>query len=74
MSAMILDVLWAIFESCDRQTLGRAAQVCRSWSELALDALWKDIPGLRPVVGLLGQVTVNSELGANVRLLLTSVE
>jgi hypothetical protein len=36
----------------ERKTLAKLARVCRAWEEVALDALWREIPTVEPLFGL----------------------
>lgn len=36
----------------ERKALARAARTCHAWSEIALDALWREIPTVEPLFGL----------------------
>lgn len=40
-------------DESDRQSLARLAQVCKAFSPLALQVLWKELPRFAPVVELL---------------------
>ncbi|KAG8946242.1 hypothetical protein FRC04_011988 [Tulasnella sp. 424] len=51
-----------IFGMLGQQDCAAAAVVCRHWSGVALDELWRSIPSLRPLFGLLGSLK-RTELG-----------
>lgn len=50
----ISEVLVLVINNLDRQSVLRAALTCRSWTEVALDALWRDLPSPTPLLTLLG--------------------
>lgn len=47
------DILQVLFEVTDSRELARCACVCRRWSSLALDSLWKNLPSIMPLFKLL---------------------
>lgn len=49
----ISELLLLIISFLDQQSLARAARVCRSWSHVALDALWRDVDDLPRLLALL---------------------
>lgn len=50
----IPEVLVLVINELDRHSVVQAVLTCRSWSDIALDALWRDLPSPAPLVGLLG--------------------
>ncbi|KAG8784579.1 hypothetical protein FRC15_003030 [Serendipita sp. 397] len=36
----------------ERKSIAKLARTCRTWEEIALDALWKEIPTVEPLFGL----------------------
>ena len=49
----IPELIDSIFSYGDREVNLQCALVCRSWSNFALDALWKDIDDLFPILSIL---------------------
>ncbi|TDL23874.1 hypothetical protein BD410DRAFT_767699 [Rickenella mellea] len=52
----IPEVLDIIFSSTDELANARSVSVCKTWSGVALDTLWRDVSGLRRLFGLLASV------------------
>ncbi|KAG8910825.1 hypothetical protein FRC01_006107, partial [Tulasnella sp. 417] len=46
------ELLLAVFSYAEQRELAAAARVCQKWSTLALDALWKDLDSVVPLVEL----------------------
>jgi hypothetical protein len=67
---LISEVLGAVFdqlvddEGRDRPSLARCAFTCKDFSELALDALWKELDSLFPLLKLTGALQPAQE-GSN---------
>jgi hypothetical protein len=51
------ELLALVFSFLDDRSLARAAQTCRPWSVVALDALWHTLTDLRPLLTLLAPMT-----------------
>ncbi|KAH8109617.1 hypothetical protein DFH11DRAFT_1730892 [Phellopilus nigrolimitatus] len=47
------ELLDVIFDFATRDTKARCARVCKSWSNVALDSLWKSMDSVRPALSLL---------------------
>ena len=47
------EVLDMIFKNLDDKDLANAARVCRLWSPIALDVLWREIEDLKVLLQLL---------------------
>lgn len=53
----IAELLALIFSFLEDKSTGRAACVCRQWSDVALDSLWHTVTDLRPLLSLLAPLT-----------------
>ncbi|KAJ6622858.1 hypothetical protein B0H10DRAFT_2011722 [Mycena sp. CBHHK59/15] len=49
----VLEILETILELADKQTQARCAQVCRRWSDVALNLLWAEISTVRDLFSIL---------------------
>ncbi|KAI0324707.1 hypothetical protein GY45DRAFT_1288459 [Cubamyces sp. BRFM 1775] len=52
----IPEILELVFSFLDASGKSRCACVCKQWSEVALDALWRDVDSLRRLFGLLAPI------------------
>jgi hypothetical protein len=57
----IAEILALILSHLDRRDVARATQVCRQWSEVAIDTLWYLVTDLRPLLTLLAPL-MSSEI------------
>lgn len=57
-----LEVMGMIFVMLDQQACATACLVCRRWNSAALDELWRSLPSLVPLFGVLGPL-VDTETG-----------
>ncbi|KAG8945180.1 hypothetical protein FRC04_001159, partial [Tulasnella sp. 424] len=49
------EILGLIFQFASRRSLAAAARVCRRWSGIALDQLWRSLPDLYCLLSLLAE-------------------
>ncbi len=54
-----LDILTLLFDFCSNGTLASLARVCRSWSNEALQHLWRQLEDPLPLLQLLGSLEEN---------------
>lgn len=57
------EVLCIAFDLTDRPTLVACATVNRSWSQVALDFIWREMPSVLPIIELLGRMEYDKAVG-----------
>lgn len=45
-----------VFSFSEAPELARSAVVCKNWSDIALDELWRDLESVLPLLNLLGHL------------------
>ncbi|KAG8978826.1 hypothetical protein FRB90_008323, partial [Tulasnella sp. 427] len=59
----IPELLSTVFSFCEKAKLATYAGVCKIWSEIALDDLWKDLATARPLFNLVLPKVLQAERG-----------
>lgn len=57
----IPEILAEVFEGLPPSSKAAAACVCRQWSEIVLDKLWRDLDSVIPLFNLVGRTKILSQ-------------
>ncbi|KAH8109631.1 hypothetical protein DFH11DRAFT_910955 [Phellopilus nigrolimitatus] len=68
--ATLLDVLQLIFRCSAKSDLSHCARVCKLWSGIALDELWRKLCDLKPLFSILAPIEIR-ETGVSFELAVT---
>jgi len=63
----VVELLQLICEKCDEETLRTCVTVCKQWSEVALDVLWREVWTIKMLLKPLGEIIKSQEYNSRTR-------